>query len=237
LLEGAALFLDFDGTLVELADAPDAIKVPPELGPLLGRLSRRLNGRLALVSGRGIEDLERYVDCADLAMSGSHGLELRLAGGEIAAPPLPAAMVDAVKAIQHFAEDLEGVVIEDKSMGIALHYRRAPEAESDVTAFMENVAAEAGLLVQHGKMMTELRPHGADKGDAVRAFMTEPKFRSARPIFVGDDLTDEHAFEAALKLGGGGILVGPMRQTAARWRLDGVSSVARWLAQFAGEAA
>jgi trehalose 6-phosphate phosphatase len=234
LLEGAALFLDFDGTLVELADGPDAIRVPPELAGLLRRLSERLDGRLALVSGRGISDLAKYVDCADLAISGSHGLEIRHARRKIVAPDIPPAMTDAVRAIQRFAEGVEGLIVENKSMGIALHYRQAPELEPRVLAFMRDVAQEAGLAIQHGKMMTELRPKGADKGDAVRAFMTEPKFASARPIFVGDDLTDEHAFEAAAALGGGGVLVGPTRQTAASWRLDGVPDVARWLTAYAG---
>ena len=234
LLEGAALFLDFDGTLVELAEAPDAISVPADLGILLGRLSERLDGRLALVSGRGIRDIERYVDCAGLAISGSHGLELRLAGGEIVSPDLPPSMAEAVTAIQQFAEGLEGVIVEDKSMGVALHYRRVPDAEREVLDFMQGVAARTGLTIQHGKMMTELRPPGADKGDAVRAFMTEPEFRSARPVFVGDDLTDEYAFMAALALGGDGVLVGDARDTAARWRLPGVPAVARWLSDFAG---
>ncbi|QPQ56013.1 trehalose-phosphatase [Allosphingosinicella flava] len=237
LLEGAALFLDFDGTLVELADTPDAITVPETLGPLLGQLSERLDGRLALVSGRGISDLEKYVNCASIAMSGSHGLELRAPGGEIVAPPLPPALIDAVKAIQDFAAVAEGIIVENKSMGVALHYRKAPDMEANVLSFMRGVAEKAGLAVQHGKMMTELRPHGADKGDAVRAFMTEPKFMSARPIFVGDDLTDEAAFVAAAALGGGGALVGPPRETAALWRFDGVAAVARWLTDFVEETA
>lgn len=237
LLHGAALFLDFDGTLVELADAPDAIRVPDHLAPLLAGLAQRLDGRLALISGRGISDLENYLDLADIAVSGSHGLEIRHAGGAIASPPLPAKMIDAIKAIQHFAEGVEGLIVEDKSLGIALHYRRVPEMEADVAAFVEGVANGAGLKVQHGKMMTELRPHGADKGDAVRAFMTEPKFTSARPVFVGDDVTDEDAFEAAAALGGCGILVGASRPTAAQFRLDGVDAVARWLEGSARETA
>lgn len=237
LLSGSALFLDFDGTLVELAEAPDAILVPDQLGALLAGLSRRLDGRLALISGRGIGDLEKYLDLADIAVSGSHGLEIRHAGGEIVSPALPAQMVDAIRAVQEFAQGVEGLIVEDKSLGIALHYRKVPEVGEHVTAFVEEVAGGAGLKVQHGKMMTELRPHGADKGDAVRAFMTEPKFHSARPVFVGDDVTDEDAFEAAARLGGCGILVGASRPTAARYRLDGVDAVARWLKDYARETA
>ena len=234
LLEGAALFLDFDGTLVELAEAPDAIHVPEELGSLLGALSQRLDGRLALVSGRGIEDIDRYVRCSNLAVSGSHGLELRFADGRIVAPDLPPEMAAAVEAVEDFARGIEGMIIEDKSFGVALHYRKVPDVENRAQAFMDDIARETGLRVQHGKMMTELRPQGADKGDAVRAFMTEPEFVSARPIFVGDDLTDEHAFAAAVTLGGAGVLVGPQRETTARWRLQGVRAVADWLQAFVG---
>ena len=237
LLDGAALFLDFDGTLVELAEAPDAILVPDHLAPLLASLCQKIDGRLALVSGRSISDLERYLDLVDIAVSGSHGLEIRHAGGAIVSPDLPAGMVDAIKAIQTFAEGVEGLIVEDKSLGVALHYRRVPELEGRVTTFVEDLATGTGLKVQHGKMMTELRPHGADKGDAVRAFMTEPKFTSARPVFVGDDVTDEDAFEAAAALGGCGILVGASRPTAAHFRLDGVDAVARWLEGYVRETA
>jgi trehalose 6-phosphate phosphatase len=98
---------------------------------------------------------------------------------------------------------------------------------------MRGLAEARGWSVQRGKMVAELRPTGATKGDALRAFMTEPKFRAARPLFVGDDLTDEHAFDAAAALGGAGILVGPPRETAARYRLESVRSVAEWLGSFA----
>ncbi|WP_106638945.1 trehalose-phosphatase [Allosphingosinicella vermicomposti] len=233
LLDGAALFLDFDGTLVELAEAPDEIHVPAELGPLLGALSRKLKGRLALISGRGIADIDRYVRCSNLAVSGSHGLELRFADGRIVAPDLPPEIAIALEAVEDFARGVEGMVVEDKSFGVALHYRKVPDIEGRAQAFMDEIARTTGLRVQHGKMMTELRPHGADKGDAVRAFMTEPEFASARPVFVGDDLTDEHAFAAAAELGGAGVLVGAARPTAALWRLDSVASVARWLNGFA----
>ncbi len=94
---------------------------------------------------------------------------------------------------------------------------------------MRQLAAERGWSVQHGNMVVELRPHGATKGDALRALMREPDFSGARPVFVGDDLTDEHGFEAAAQLGGAGILVGPARATAARYRLDSVAAVSQWL--------
>jgi trehalose 6-phosphate phosphatase len=229
LLEGAALFLDFDGTLVELAETPDSIRVSPELGPLLERLRRRLDGRLAIVSGRSLADLERHVPLSGIAFSGSHGLELRLADGTALPLSVPIGLDDVHERVRRFAGTAEGLLVEEKPAGIALHYRLAPEMAGPAEAFMDALAGERGWTVQRGSMVVELRPTGATKGDALRAFMTEPKFLAARPVFVGDDLTDEHAFEAAAGLGGAGILVGPERATAAGYRLESVASVAEWL--------
>jgi trehalose 6-phosphate phosphatase len=229
LLDGAALFLDFDGTLVELAETPDSIEVSPALPPLLRRLSAALDGRLAIVTGRAIDDLERYMDCAGVALSGSHGLELRLAHGEHIPLAAPIDMEEAREEIARFVDGRHGLIVENKPSSIALHYRLAPAEAEDAKAFMTALAERAGLTTQDGKMVVELRPKGADKGDAVRAFMTDAAFAGACPIFVGDDLTDEDAFIAVTALGGAGILVGPARASAASYRLDDVDAVADWL--------
>lgn len=229
LLDGAALFLDFDGTLVELAATPDSIRVSPELGPLLQRLRRRLDGRLAIVSGRSLADLERHVPASGIAFSGSHGLELRLADGTGVPLSVPIGLDDVHSRVAAFAAQAEGLLVEDKPAGIALHYRLAPDWGERAADFIGALAAERGWAVQPGNMVVELRPSGATKGDAIKAFMTEPKFTTARPVFVGDDLTDEHGFAAAAGLGGAGILVGPPRDSAARYRLDSVAAVAEWL--------
>lgn len=233
LLDGAALFLDFDGTLIELAERPDAIHVPPRLGTLLGRLRERLGGRLAIISGRALEDLERYVPASDIAFSGSHGLELRRADGTRLPLDLPAGLNEVRERVHHFAEERHGLLVEEKPAGVALHYRQAPQEARAVADFMEMLARKQRLIVQRGNMVVELRPEGADKGDAIRAFMREPAFRGARPIFLGDDLTDEHAFAAAAETGGAGVLVGPERKTAARYRLPSVAAAAAWLEQAA----
>jgi trehalose 6-phosphate phosphatase len=229
LLDGAALFLDFDGTLVELADTPDAIRVPGELRGLLDRLAARLGGRLALVSGRPIADLERHVGALGMALSGSHGLELRLAGGAGRTPQAPHGLDEAQRAVAGFVAARPGLLAEHKPAGVALHYRLAPDLATEAELFMADLARRTGLVVQRGKMVAELRAAGPDKGGALRELMAEPVFAGARPVFVGDDLTDEHAFKAAAAMGGAGILVGPPRATAAAWRLAGVPEVALWL--------
>ena len=229
LTADAALFLDFDGTLVELAESPDAIRVPEELRALLGRLAATLDGRLAVISGRSIADLDRYLPGAGIAMSGSHGIELRAPDGTCAPLAPPPGLETARAEIDRFAARHPGLLVETKPASVALHYRKAPACAEDAAALVAEIAGRTGLSVQPGKMVLELRPRGADKGDALRKMMTEPPFAGARPWFVGDDLTDEDAFAAAAELGGAGVLAGPPRDTAARWRLDGVAAVVAWL--------
>ena len=198
---------------------------------MLERLRRRLGGRLAIVSGRSLADLERHLPLHGIAFSGSHGLELRLADGT----RLPLERADRARRRPRRGRARSprrspGLIVEEKPAGIALHYRLAPERGARApTRSWPRWRSERGFSVQRGAMVVELRPTGATKGDALKAFMTEPEFAGARPLFVGDDLTDEHAFAAAAALGGAGILVGPERESAARYRLDSVAEVARWL--------
>jgi trehalose 6-phosphate phosphatase len=229
LIEDAALFLDFDGTLVELAETPDAIAVPAALAPMLERLRQRLDGRLAIVSGRSLADLERHLPLHGIAFSGSHGLELQLADGTRLPLSVPVGLDDVRARVEDFAALTPGLLVEEKPAGIALHYRLAAEEGPRADAFLAALAKERGLEVQRGAMVVELRPTGATKGDAIRAFMMEPQFADARPLFMGDDLTDEHGFAAAAALGGAGILVGPARKSAARYRLGSVAEARRWL--------
>ena len=229
LLRGGSLFLDFDGTLVDLAPTPDAIQVGIALRELLVRLNYCLDGRVALLSGRSVHDLLGHLHPVTLAMAGSHGLERARLGDEIVAPAAPEGLSEAIHVLRHVQDHYPAVVVEEKPFGVAVHFRLAPEAEEACRFAANEVAKQSGMVVQPGKMVFELKPSGATKGGALRGFMAEPPFLTTRPVFLGDDLTDEHGFEAAADLGGAGILVGEERATAALYRLPDVRAVRAWL--------
>jgi trehalose 6-phosphate phosphatase len=223
-----ALFLDFDGTLVELAATPGAIAVPAGLGERLAGLSRRLGGRLALVSGRPIADLERH--CGPLAVdcAGSHGAERRRADGSAFGPPPAALPQDLLDRVARFAE-VNAVAYERKPHGAALHSRAVPEMEERCALFMADLAGAHGLAVKRGKRVAELVRPGADKGHAVHAFVAAPPFIGSRPAFVGDDVTDEDGFAACSELGGFGVAVGSRPTKSARYGLADPAAVQQWL--------
>lgn len=233
LISSASLFLDFDGTLADLIDDPEQVRADDELRATLNRLVAALPGRVAIVSGRSIEQLDRMLgDAAHaVALAGSHGAEFRVEGNvtEVAIPP---ALADVAVRMDAFAAERSGVSVERKTLGAALHYRRAPEQESEALALAEALAAEHGLYLQHGKLMAEVRADG-DKGRAVTSLVAGAAMASTTPLVFGDDVTDEAGFIAAAKLGGAGVLVGEPRETAARYGLPDVASVRRWLAQAA----
>lgn len=230
LLDGASLFLDFDGTLAPLAETPDAVEVDDGLLDLLTGLRDRLNGRLAIVSGRSIATL-RDLGFGDFLLSGTHGLEFARPGEAVAAPPrLPA--IDAVEAAFHaFVEDKPGLLVERKSISVGLHFRGAPIWGEEAGALAAALAQEHGLALQHGKMLFELRPGGADKGSALLALMQDAPMAHGVPVFIGDDVTDEEGFAAATQLGGAGILVGTPRPTLASFSLEQVAAVRHYLAE------
>lgn len=225
----AALFLDLDGTLAPIMPSPDAVGPDDTRRSLLERAEKALGGRLAVVSGRAITDLERILDGVPGALAGLHGLERRAAGEMAHRPTPPPGYPQAVVAARAFVADRPTILLEDKGLSLALHWRAAPALGAEVGAFAEALAATAGLVAQPGDMVIELRAPGPTKGDALRAFMAEAPFASATPIFVGDDLTDEHGFEAATALGGAGVLVGKPRPTRAASRLSEPAAVLRWI--------
>lgn len=228
LLHNASLFLDFDGTLVEIAEKPDAVQVTARLQDLLAQLSDKLAGRVAIVSGRAAMQVHGLLGGPPVSVVGSHGLEFRFANGRSFMPEPPAELEHVRREMGRLAQEWENVLIEEKPLGAALHYRLAPEAEDACVALARGLAADHGLHLQTGKMMVELRCGGGDKGSAIERLMEEPPMRGTRPVFIGDDDTDEPAFLAAQALGGAGILVGA-RTTAARYRLADPAAVLDWL--------
>ena len=231
----AALFLDFDGTLVDIASRPDKIRLPVHLPALLARLAQRLDGRIALVSGRALADIDQHLGHIGITVAGSHGGEWRRAGStQTRIMPgthyAPESITAALQTVNDFFRASHGVMVESKPMGFAVHYRNQPEAAAAADDLVAALARSMGMQVKQGNMVVELLPAGTGKGHAVRECMKMPEFQGGRPVFLGDDITDEDAFSAVREYpDGGGVLVGNMRPTAAIWQLPGVSDVHAWL--------
>lgn len=224
-----ALFLDFDGTLVEIAARPDLVKVARALPALLEGLGEKLGGRLAIISGRALEAVDHLLGPINVAMAGSHGGEFRpAAGSEIhpLADPLPESIAAP---FARFASDNGELLAERKPFSMAVHYRGRPEMHEPLLAMARDLASQHHAAVKDGKMVVEVVMPGSDKGSAISRFMEMPLFAGTTPCFVGDDVTDEDAFRAVRHFGGAGILVGGMRRTCACWRLADVEAVHAWL--------
>lgn len=224
-----ALFLDLDGTLATIQPTPGEVGPEPRRQALLAHLNGALEGRVAVVSGRDLPDLDRILSGAVTPVAAVHGLVRRDASGAVFAFPPHEGVEDARGTLRDLARCDGGLLFEDKGLSVALHYRNAPDAAEAVIEAAERLARVTGLVLQLGDMVAELRTPGQDKGRSVAAFLREAPFRGATPVFVGDDLTDEDGFAAAARLGGFGVLVGPQRPTAAAYRLDDVSAVMGWL--------
>ncbi|MBI5890261.1 MAG: trehalose-phosphatase [Nitrosomonadales bacterium] len=226
-----AYFLDVDGTLIDIADTPDSVTVDASLLDLIARLYRECGGALALVSGRAISDLEKLLSEVHLPLAGQHGLERRDAAGRLwmhAAPP--AAKCAIKEALAPVLAQHSGLLLEDKGLTLALHYRQAPQLAYYVQRLMKELAdaADAGLEVQHGKCVAEIKPSGIDKGTAVAEYLAEAPFIGRRAVFIGDDLNDEHGFAEVNRLEGLSIKVGK-GPSCARYRLPDVAAVRHWL--------
>lgn len=223
--EEIALFLDFDGTLVALADHPEEIQPAAQLQGLLPALQQRLNQALAVVSGRSLRQLERHLP-PGLAMAGIHGGEWRWPGQ----PPqrAPTASLDPARRRLADWQPPPGVWIEDKELSLAVHYRARPEAAALCEQHAATAAAGADARLLTGKMVIEIKPRGIDKGAALQRFMAEAPFAGRLPVFIGDDVTDEDGFAAAQALGGIGIKVGA-GDSRARHRFHDIDEVFEWL--------
>ncbi|HLI12571.1 MAG TPA: trehalose-phosphatase [Alphaproteobacteria bacterium] len=233
--EGDALFLDFDGTLVEIAPSPESVMVGRELPQLLARAAQRLEGAVAVISGRALDDLLAMLRPFAGAAAGIHGLERRTADGRLIRAATGDLVAEAREMLAAFAAATPGVRLEDKGAALALHFRARPDAAFACLKIAHDAAkrAQSRLVVIQGKMVVELRPREANKGSAILAFLSEPPFLGRRPIFIGDDRTDEDGFAVVNRVGGIAIHVGTPGTTAAPFQLPDVAAVITWIAEFA----
>ncbi|MGY0558054.1 MULTISPECIES: trehalose-phosphatase [unclassified Lysobacter] len=230
-----ALLLDVDGTLLDFAPTPDAVVVPAGLVDTLQSLQQKLDGALALVSGRPLAQLDRLFAPLQLPAAGLHGLEMRhdTTRATTPAPPVP------LQALLHKAQSLvngyPGALVEDKGATVALHWRGNRDAKPALMSLAEAALTWLpGYHLQPGDQVLELRPDGADKGVAIAALIATDPFRGRRPVFVGDDLTDEHGFRVVREHAGLAVLVGDRQPSAADHRLADPTTVRDWLCRGAG---
>jgi trehalose 6-phosphate phosphatase len=226
-----ALFLDIDGTLLEIAETPSAVEPGCRELALVEALQRAAGGALALISGRTLASIDRLFAPLHLPAAGQHGFERRDADGRRRRHRFPADRLrPAAAELREFAAAHPGLMFEDKGASFALHYRAAPQLGEAVREAMREAAAPLGELVemQAGKMVWELKPAGADKGMAIAEFMAEPPFAGRVPVFLGDDVTDERGFSAVAAAGGHAVKIGA-GESAARWRLTDPAAARAWL--------
>ncbi|MDP9090281.1 MAG: trehalose-phosphatase [Pseudomonadota bacterium] len=224
------LFLDVDGTLLELTDTPSQTLADPDIKLLLGEVSERLGGAVALVSGRKIETLDALFAPLQLPAAGLHGVERRKAGGAVQGASFVDTQLDGARAaIKILVAAHPGTLLEDKDRTIAVHFRLAPQFEETIRRSMIDIAKPLGsnYHIQSGKMLFEIKPRGFNKATALQAFMKEPPFSGRRPVFVGDDLTDQDGF--AMVEAHGGMSVGVGERVQGQYYLENVVSVRNWL--------
>lgn len=226
-----AYFVDLDGTLLHIAPSPSEVSFDDDVRALLHELRRFAGGAVALISGRSISDISDMLGEPGLPLAGQHGLERRDAAGRIVTHDGDEAALATVR--ERLAAEVErhpDLLLEQKGLSVALHYRAAPHLADHVHTLMRSLTDELGpaFVTQEGKRVVELKPAGKDKGIAVMEFMDEEPFRGRTPVFVGDDATDEYAFAVVNDLDGYSIKVGP-GETVARWRLPDVRAVRAWL--------
>ena len=224
------LFLDVDGTLLEFTDTPLETFADEEIKVVLGDVAERLNGAVALVSGRSIDYLDALFAPLRLPAAGLHGVERRKASGEIHGASFVDAQLDRARlALKALVLAHPGTLLEDKGRTIAVHFRLAPESEAAVLESVRAAAVQLGsnYHIQGGHMMLEIKPRGFTKAAAIKAFMREPPFSGRKPVFVGDDLTDQDGFKAVEDKGGISIAVGD--RVRGQFRAQDPAAVRAWL--------
>jgi trehalose 6-phosphate phosphatase len=233
---GSSLFLDVDGTLLDIALAPELVVVPPDLAGTLARLADLLGGALALVSGRPIDQLDHLFAPLRLPAAGEHGAEIRLAADQaIVAGPPPSALAQLVAQLTAATTAIPGVRIERKRAGVVVHYRQAPEQAAFLRSLVDAAVADhvADVQVMPGKMVLEVKERVYSKGQAVIALMQRAPFAGRSPLFLGDDASDRDGFAAARRFGGCGVAVGFDHADVADWCFASPTAVRAWLARLA----
>jgi trehalose 6-phosphate phosphatase len=229
--DSIALFLDVDGTLLDIAPLPDAVKVPEGLCNTLSALYRALDGALAIVSGRSIRQIDQLFKPLVLPATGEHGFEMRRIPHEKIERLQPPTALNLLRpGVNELMKHMPGVLPEYKGSTIALHYRQIPAQADALRRAIDSMLAaySEDYVIQTGKMVFEIKPRGVDKGRAITQMMMAPPFESRVPVFAGDDDTDEHGFEAVRKLGGRAIHVGA-GHPAADTALESPAQVRAWL--------
>jgi trehalose 6-phosphate phosphatase len=227
-----ALFLDVDGTLLEIAATPDLVRVPASLRNTLQLTYEREQGAFALLSGRSLAELDRLFAPHRFPASGKHGLEVRLPSGNVVRPEVDHAVLDRARHwLKLLQQEHRGLLLEDKGAALAMHFRLAPRAQLEVERVMTELAGELGdeFVLRPGKCVLALMPRDFNERSAIELFMQQREFAGRTPVFVGDDPTDEVGFEAVNEMGGHSIRVGNLAETAARYRFSSVSTVVAWL--------
>lgn len=230
------LFLDVDGTLLELADSPGGVAVDASLMPLLARLRVLSQGALALVSGRTLQNLDQLLGSTDLPMAGLHGCERRDARGRLHVAPVAVEQLAEVRAgLQRLVSRHPGLLLEDKGAGLALHFLKVRELEHELRAEVALLAAPLvpRFALLDGHAVIEVKPAAHTKDSAVTEFMGEEPFRGRQPIFIGDDQTDYGGFAAVRRFDGLAIAVGP--RVKSEWWLPDPRSVRQWLELLSGQ--
>ena len=224
-LSSCAYFLDADGTLLDIMPRPEDVVADETLRTLLAALALAARGALALVSGRAIEDIDRIFSPLIFPASGLHGAEIRFPNGSRCSPA-DGAMDTVRQPLEDFMAAHPGLRLEDKGAALAIHFRQRPKLASDVLEFLKSLAQKSGLAVQEGKMVAELKQARHDKGSGIAALLANPPFLGRKPVFIGDDLTDESGFLFVNAQGGVSVRVGPVGTTTnARYRLRDPASV------------